>query len=194
MLSGWITGTAVIATIHAVVIGLTLWLLGTPLVAVLAVLVFIGSFIPIVGAFVFGGFACLVTLVTVGLRGALILLGVLIIEDLLEGHVYQPLIMGRTVKLHPVAILLAIAAGSVLDGVVGAIVAIPLAGSISAAVKYLRGIEDVHGNPLSDVDRMEPEPPPLALVPGRSPGPVRAQARRSPAARVSPAPARSRSA
>ena len=194
VLSGWITGTAVIATIHAVVIGLALWFLGTPLVAVLAVLVFIGSFIPIVGAFVFGGFACLVTLVTVGLRGALILLGVLIIENLLEGHVYQPLIMGRTVKLHPVAILLAIAAGSVLDGVVGAIIAIPLAGSISAAVKYLRGIEDLHGNPLSDVDRMAPEPPPLALVPGGSPGPVRAQGRRSPAARVSPDPARSRSA
>src|SRR5947209_354884 len=167
VLSGWITGTAVIATIHGVVIGLALWLLGTPMVAVLAVLVFIGSFIPIIGAFVFGGLACLVTLVTVGLRGALILLAVLIAENLLEGHVYQPLIMGRTVKLHPVAILLAIAAGSVLDGVVGAIIAIPLAGSVSAAVKYLRGIEDLHGNPLGEEDRMAPEPPPLALVRGQ---------------------------
>jgi putative heme transporter len=167
VLSGWIVGTAIISLIHGVVIGAALWLLGTPLVLVLAVLVFIGSFIPIVGAFVFGGFACLVTLVTVGLRGALILLAVLIVENLLEGHVYQPLIMGRSVKLHPIAVVLAVAAGGFLDGIVGAIIAIPLAGSISAAVKYLRGIEDLHGNPLRAEDRMAPEPPPLALVRGQ---------------------------
>jgi predicted PurR-regulated permease PerM len=167
VLSGWIAGTALISLIHAVVIGAALWLLGAPLVLVLAVLVFVGSFIPIVGAFVFGGFACLVTLVTVGLRGALVLLAVLVVEDLLEGHVYQPLIMGRSVRLHPIAVVLAVAAGGFLDGIVGAIVAIPLAGSVSAAVKYLRGIEDVHGNPLRDEDRMAPEPPPVALVPAR---------------------------
>lgn len=169
VLVGWIVGTALISLIHAVVIGTTMWLLGTPLVFALAVLVFVGSFIPIVGAFVFGGFACLVTLVTVGLRGGLILLVVLVVEDLLEGHVYQPLIMGRSVKLHPIAVVLAVAAGSFIDGVVGAIIAIPLAGSISAAVKYLQGIEDIHGNSLRDEDRMAPEPPPIALVPGSFP-------------------------
>jgi putative heme transporter len=194
VLSGWIVGTALISLIHGIVIGTALWLIGTPLAVVLAVLVFLGSFVPIVGAFVFGGFACLVTLVTVGVRGALVLFAVLIVENLLEGHVYQPLIMGRSVKLHPIAVVLAVAAGGFLDGVVGAIIAIPLAGSVSAAVKYLRGIEDIHGNPLSDEDRMAPEPPPVALVPGWSPGPIKRRGRRSPAARVSPAPARSRSA
>lgn len=165
VLSGWIVGTAVIALIHGVVIGVALALLGTPLVVVLAFLVFIGSFIPIVGAFVFGGFACLVTLVTVGLQPALILLVVLIVENLLEGHVYQPLIMKHSVSLHPIAIVLVVTLGGYLDGIVGAIIAIPIAGSVNAAVKYLRGIEDIHGNPLRAEDRMEPEPPPLALVP-----------------------------
>jgi predicted PurR-regulated permease PerM len=168
VLSGWIGGTALIALIHAVVIGTALWLLGVPLVLALAVLVFIGSFVPIVGAVVFGGFACLVTFVTVGLGKALVLLGVLLVEDLLEGHVYQPLIMGRTVRLHPVTVLLALAIGGELDGIVGAIIAIPLAAAVHAAVKYLTGIEDIDGGPLRDEDRMAPEPPPVAV---RRPGP-----------------------
>jgi predicted PurR-regulated permease PerM len=165
VLSGWITGTAIIAVIHGVVIGVTLWLLGTPLVLVLAFLVFVGSFIPIVGAFVFGGFAVLVTLVTQGLVPAVILLGVLVVENLLEGHVYQPLIMGLTVRLHPVAILLGIAVGGLLAGIMGAIIAIPLIGALHAAIKYLTGIEDVEGNPLTDQDRMAPLPPPRVASP-----------------------------
>ena len=161
VLSGWITGTAIIALIHAVVIGITLQLLGTPLVVVLAFLVFIGSFIPIVGAFLFGGLAVLVTLVTQGLVAAGILLAVLVAENLLEGHVYQPLIMGRTVRLHPVAILLGLAVGGLLAGIMGAIIAIPLIGAVHAAVKYLTGIEDIDGNALREEDRMAPEPPPV---------------------------------
>jgi predicted PurR-regulated permease PerM len=168
VLSGWITGTAIIALIHGVVIGLTLWLLGTPLVVVLAVLVFIGSFIPIIGAFVFGGLAVLVTLVTQGLVAAAVLLAVLVVENLLEGHVYQPLIMGRTVRLHPVAILLGLAVGGLVAGIMGAVIAIPLIGAVHAAVKYLTGIEDIDGNPLRDEDRMHPEPPP-AVAPGVAP-------------------------
>jgi putative heme transporter len=170
-LSGWVTGTAIIALIHAVVIGLALWLLGTPLVVVLAVLVFLGSFLPIIGAFLFGGLAVLMTLVTVGLGPAVILLVVLVVEDLLEGHVYQPLIMGRTVRLHPVAVLIALTAGSVLAGILGAIVAIPVAAAVHAAVKYLTGIEDIDGNPLRTEDRMRPEPPPRAVGPRGVPKP-----------------------
>jgi predicted PurR-regulated permease PerM len=163
VLSGWVGGTALIGLIHGVVVGVTLWLLGVPLAFALALLVFVGSFIPIVGAFVFGGFACLVTLVTVGLGKAVVLLVVLVVEDLLEGHVYQPLIMGRTVRLHPVAVLLALAVGAELDGIVGAIIAIPLAAAVHAAVKYLTGLEDVDGRPLTDEDRMAPQPPPVSL-------------------------------
>lgn len=184
VLSGWIAGTAIIALIHGLVIGVAMWLLGTPLVLVLAFLVFVGSFIPIVGAFVFGGFSVLVTLITQGLVPALILLGVLIAENLLEGHVYQPLIMGHTVRLHPVAILLGIAVGGLLAGIMGAIIAIPLIGALHAAIKYLTGVEDVEGNPLRAEDRMAPLPPPRVAFPrfaaprpaglsrpGRAPGP-----------------------
>lgn len=163
VLSGWISGTAIIALIHAVVIGLALWLLGAPLVIVLAVLVFIGSFIPIVGAFVFGGLSVLVTLLTVGIWPAVILLGVLLLENLLESHVYQPLIMGHTVGLHPIVVLIALVVGGVLGGIVGAIAAIPIAAAASAAVKYATGVEDINGRPVTPQDRMAPEPPPEVI-------------------------------
>jgi len=136
-----------------------MWLLGTPLVLALALLVFFGSFIPVVGAFVFGGLAVVVTLLTVGLWPAVILLAVLVVEDLLEGHLYQPLIVGRTVKLHPVVILIALTAGSVLAGITGAIISIPLAAAVSAAVKYVTGVEDIHGNAVPDARRQVPEAP-----------------------------------
>jgi predicted PurR-regulated permease PerM len=160
VLSGWITGTAIIAVIHGLVMGLTMVLLGTPLALVLTVLIFLGSFIPVIGALLFGGLAVLVTLVTVGLVPAVVLVAVLVVSSLLEGHVYQPLIMGRSVRLHPVAIVLALAAGALLGGIAGAIVAIPVVGAGHAAVKYLTGIEDIHGNPVGGEDRTAPEPPP----------------------------------
>jgi predicted PurR-regulated permease PerM len=163
VLTAWITGTTVIALIHALVIGAALWWLGTPLTIVLAILVFIGSFIPVVGAFVFGGLAVLVTLVTVGPGAGITLLAVLVVEDLLEGHVYQPLIMGRSLSLHPVVILLALAVGAVLGGIPGALVAVPVTASAAAAVKYLTGLEDIHGRPLANEDRMHPQPPPDRL-------------------------------
>jgi len=101
--------------------------------------------------------------VTVGLWPAVILLAVLVVSSLLEGHVYQPLIVGRSVRLHPVAILLALSAGALLGGIAGAIVAIPVVGAAHEAVKYLTGIEDVDGNPVSEEDRMAPEPPPRVV-------------------------------
>jgi predicted PurR-regulated permease PerM len=163
VLSGWVLGTAVISLIHAVVIGTAMELVGTPLVLVLTVLVFIGSFIPIIGTFLIGGCTVLITLVTVGLQPGLILLGVLVMENMLEGHVYQPFIMGRSVSLHPIAVVLAVACGGLLDGLVGAIVAVPLAGSVSAAAKYLRGIEDINGNALRGATWEAPQPPPASM-------------------------------
>jgi predicted PurR-regulated permease PerM len=162
VLSGWVVGTAVIACIHGVVIGTVLWLLGTPLVIPLAVLVFVGSFIPVVGAFLFGGIAVLVTLVAQGWVAALILLMVLLIENQVEAHLLQPFIVGRAVRLHPVAIVLVLAGAGALAGLIGAIVAVPLVAALHAAVKYATGVEDLHGHPLRDENRMEPIPPPEA--------------------------------
>lgn len=159
VLAGWIGGTTIIAVIHAVVIGVAMWLLGTPLVLVLVVLIFFGSFIPLVGAIVFGGLAALATLLTVGVWPAVILLAVLVIEDLLEAHVYQPLIMGRTVRLHPVVVVLALTVGGSLAGIIGALVAIPVAAAVAAAAKYVTGIEDIDGNSVGNTPYEPPAPP-----------------------------------
>ena len=158
--SDWVRGTALVALFHGVVIGTVLWLLGTPLVLPLATLVFLGSFIPLVGAVMFGGLAVVVTLVSGGLVPALILLAVLLVENQVEAHILQPFVVGKSVRLHPVAIVLVLTAGGALAGLIGAIVAVPLAAATHAAVKYLTGLEDLHGNPLHDQDRMEPIAPP----------------------------------
>jgi predicted PurR-regulated permease PerM len=131
--TGYVRGTAVIATIHGVVIGLAMFLLGVPLALPLAVLIFLGSFIPFVGALVAGGLAVLVTFGTQGWVVALILLAILIVESQLEVHLLQPLIVGRYVRLHPLAIGLAFAIGTVLAGIVGAIIAVPTAAVINQA-------------------------------------------------------------
>lgn len=147
-LTGYVSGQFLVALFHGVAIGLSLAVLDSPLVAPLAVLVFVGSFIPIIGAIVFGGFAVLVTLVTGGAVKALVLVIILVVENQVEGHVLQPFVVGRYVRLHPLAIAVALTAGSLLQGIVGAIFAVPLVAALNAAGKYLSGREDVHGNSL----------------------------------------------
>lgn len=149
-LTGYVRGTAVIATIHGIVIGGALFLLGAPLPLPLAILVFLGSFIPFVGAFVAGGLAVLLTFSALGWLPALILLAVLVAENQLEAHVYQPMIVGRYVRLHPLAIGLSFAVGVILAGIVGAIIAVPVAAVVHRAWPALLG----H-------DRAGPQPEPL---------------------------------
>jgi predicted PurR-regulated permease PerM len=138
-ITGYVRGTAIIATIHGIVIGFVVFLLGVPLALPLGVLVFVGSFIPFIGALIAGGLAILITFGTHGWLAALILLGVLIVESQLEVHLLQPLIVGRYVRLHPLAIGLSFAVGTVLAGIVGAIVAVPTAAVIHQAWPALRG-------------------------------------------------------
>jgi predicted PurR-regulated permease PerM len=147
----------IIATFHGLVMGITLSILGVPLVAPLTLLVFITSFVPLIGILVGGGLAVFVTMGTQGVTAGLILLGVLIVENQLEGHLLQPLVMGRSVRLHPLAIALALAIGSILEGVVGAIVAVPLVAMFHAAWPHLRESELV-------VAPDEPPPPGHVLV------------------------------
>ncbi|GAA3048179.1 AI-2E family transporter [Pseudonocardia yunnanensis] len=141
-LTGYVHGTAIIATIHGIVIGLVVSLLHVPLAIPLAVLVFIGSFIPIVGALVSGAVAVVVTLGTHGLLAGLIVLGVLVVEDQLEAHLLQPLIVGRYVRLHPLAIGLVLATGTILGGLVGAIVAVPVAAIVHRTWPALLGHDE----------------------------------------------------
>ncbi|MDQ2791216.1 MAG: AI-2E family transporter [Actinomycetota bacterium] len=143
-ITGYVRGTAVIAAIHGVVIGFVVYLLGVPLALPLGVLVFIGSFIPFIGALVAGGLAVLVTFGTHGWLAALILFGVLIAESQLEVHLLQPVIVGRYVRLHPLSIGLSFAVGTVRAGIVGAIVAVPTAAVIHQAWPAIRGQDRDH--------------------------------------------------
>jgi predicted PurR-regulated permease PerM len=137
-ITGYVRGTAVIATIHGIVIGLSLYLLRVPLALPLAVLVFLGSFIPFIGVLVAGGLSILVTFSTHGWLAALVVLGILLVEGQLETHLLQPLIVGRYVRLHPLAVGLSFAVGTVLAGIVGAIIAVPTAAVIHQALPALR--------------------------------------------------------
>jgi predicted PurR-regulated permease PerM len=158
-LSGYIRGTVLIAGFHALVMGVSLVILRVPLVAPLALLVFITSFIPLVGVLIGGGLAVFVTLGTQGVTPGVILLVILVVEHQTEGNLLQPFVMGRSVRLHPLAIALAITIGTILEGVVGAIVAVPLLASVHAAWPHLRESE------LLVVDEETP-PPGHVLVGG----------------------------
>jgi predicted PurR-regulated permease PerM len=134
----YMRGTVAVAAIHGVVIGLVLWIMGVPLALPLAVLVFLAAFVPLVGLLVAGALAIVVTLATKGWVDAVILLGILIVEDQLEAHLLQPQVVGRVIRLHPLAVILSLAVGGVLAGVPGAVVAVPIVAVITRALPELR--------------------------------------------------------
>jgi predicted PurR-regulated permease PerM len=132
-LGGFVRGTAQIAAIDAVLIGIGLWLLGVPVAFALAVLVFIGSFVPYVGAFLSGLVAVLVAFADGGWELAALTLGLVVAVQFLEGTFLQPIVQSRSVDLHPAVILLAVAAGGSLYGIAGAYLAVPVT-AVAAAV------------------------------------------------------------
>jgi putative heme transporter len=136
-LIGYVRATFLVALVDAVGIGTGLAIMGVPLALPLASLVFLGAFIPLVGAVVAGFFAVVVALIAKGWIYALITLGLIIAVQQLEGHVLQPLVMGRAVSIHPLAVVLSIAAGAVLAGIVGALLAVPTVAFLNSAVRVL---------------------------------------------------------
>jgi predicted PurR-regulated permease PerM len=136
-LISYVRATAVVALIDAIGIGTGLAILGVPLVIPLAALVFLGAFIPIIGSFLAGSVAVLVALVAVGPIKALIALAVVILVMQLEGHVMQPLLLGRAVHVHPLAVVLSIAAGLLIAGIFGALIAVPTVACANVAGTYL---------------------------------------------------------
>ncbi len=137
-LTGYLRGTAIIALVDAIGIGVGLLVIGVPLVLPLAVLTFLGGFFPLVGATLAGLVAVLVALVSGGVVDALLVLAVVIGVQQLESNVLEPVVLARAVPLHPVIVLLAIASGAVLAGIAGAFLAVPVAAVISAAGNELR--------------------------------------------------------
>jgi putative heme transporter len=148
-LSGFIRGTAFIATTDAILIGIGLALLRVPLVLPLALLVFIGAFVPVIGAFVSGLVAVLVALAAGGPVTALAVLAVVVGVQQVEGQVLQPVLVRRAVALHPAVVLLAIFAGSVLAGLPGAFLAVPLAAVASAVSNEVRLRHERHDGQVS---------------------------------------------
>ena len=134
----YMRGTVAVAAIHAIVVGVALWIMGVPLAFPLAVLVFLAAFVPLVGLLVAGMLAIIVTLATRGWVDAVILLGVLVIEDQLEAHLLQPQVVGRVIRLHPRAVILSLAIGGGLAGIPGVVVAIPVVAVITRALPELR--------------------------------------------------------
>ncbi|RFU23178.1 AI-2E family transporter [Geodermatophilus marinus] len=136
-LISYVRATAAVALVDAVGIGIGLAVLGVPLVIPLAALVFLGAFIPIIGSFLAGTVAVLVALVSEGPITALIALAIVVLVMQLEGHVLQPLLLGRAVRVHPLAVVLAIAAGLLVAGIFGALIAVPLVACANVAGTYL---------------------------------------------------------
>ncbi|MCM2576279.1 AI-2E family transporter [Streptomyces meridianus] len=137
-LTAYVHGTVLVALIDAVFIGLGLYFLDVPLAVPLAVIIFLFAFIPLVGGLVSGVLAMLVALVTQGVFTALMVLIVVLVVQQIEGHVLQPLILGRAVRVHPLAVVLSVAVGSLVAGIGGAVVAVPLVAVTNTMVGHLR--------------------------------------------------------
>lgn len=146
-LTAYVRATVVVAAVDAIGIGVSAAILQVPLAVPIAVLVFLGAFVPIVGAFVTGVVAVLVALVSHGPVVALIMLGAVILVQQVEAHVLQPFLLGRAVEVHPLAVILAIGAGVLVAGIVGALFAVPLVAVGHTVSVYLR---DGDGGPGQD--------------------------------------------
>ncbi|MGW8568793.1 AI-2E family transporter [Streptomyces niveus] len=175
-LTAYVRGTLIVALIDAVFIGLGLYFLDVPLAVPLAVFIFLGAFIPLVGAVISGALAVVVSLVTQDVFTALMVLIVVLAVQQIEGHILQPFILGRAVRVHPLAVVLAVATGGLVAGIGGAVVAVPLVAVTNTVVGYLRaysleqatrGGPGPHGATAHDI---APTPAPAA-TPAPTPAP-----------------------
>ncbi|WP_327680740.1 AI-2E family transporter [Streptomyces sp. NBC_00467] len=137
-LTAYVRGTVIVALIDAIFIGIGIYFLDVPMAVPLAVFIFLFAFIPLVGAVISGALAVVVALVTQGVFTALMVLIVVLAVQQIEGHVLQPFILGRAVRVHPLAVVLAVAAGGLTAGIGGAVVAVPLVAVTNTVVGYLR--------------------------------------------------------
>ncbi|ORT60734.1 AI-2E family transporter [Streptomyces sp. CB03238] len=149
-LGAFVRSQAFVGLLDAVLIGIGLWVLEVPLVLPLAVLTFVSAFVPIVGALFAGLVAVLIALVSNGLTDALIVLAIIVVVQQLEGNVFQPMIQSRGLGLHAAVVLLAVTLGGSLAGIVGSLLAVPVAALLAVVWNYLR---EQLGEPLQ-----EPEP------------------------------------
>jgi predicted PurR-regulated permease PerM len=160
-LTAFVRATIVVAAVDAIGISLGAAILGLPLVSAIGILVFVGAFVPVVGALVSGVVAVLVALVAKGPIVAIVMLAVVIGVQQLEAHVLQPFLLGRAVSVHPLAVILSIATGVVIAGIVGALVAVPTAAVLNAIVNHLAGNDPPPDPPRRPLPRRRPQPAPI---------------------------------
>jgi predicted PurR-regulated permease PerM len=146
-LQSYVRGTAVIAAVDAVGIGTGLAILGVPLALPLALVTFVAAFVPLIGATIAGTLAVLVAIATKGPVTALLVVGVVLLVQNLEGNLLEPLIMGRAVRLHPAVVLLSVTAGALAAGIAGALLATPLAAVTYRVTQTLQEVRDTRGDP-----------------------------------------------
>jgi predicted PurR-regulated permease PerM len=137
-LTAYVRGTVIVALIDAIFIGLGIYFLDVPMAVPLAVFIFLFAFVPLVGAVVSGALAVVVALVTQGVFTAVMTLVVVLAVQQIEGHILQPFILGRAVRVHPLAVVLSVAAGGMVAGIGGAVVAVPLVAVTNTVAGYLR--------------------------------------------------------
>ncbi len=142
-LTQFVRATVLVAAVDAIGIMIVAAILGVPFVLAIGVLVFLGAFVPMVGATVAGTVAVLVALVDQGPLTALLMLGGVILVQQIEGHVLQPFLMGRFVSVHPLGVILAIGCGVLTAGIVGALIAVPFAAALNAVVQHLASYTEV---------------------------------------------------
>jgi len=138
-LTAYVRATVIVAIVDGAGVGIGAFALGVPLALPLGMVVFFGAFVPIVGALVSGAAAVLVALVAGGLWDAVIMLGIVIAVQQLEAHVLQPFLLGRAVRVHPLAVIMAISAGVLLAGIIGALFAVPFVAVVNVIGEYLAG-------------------------------------------------------
>ena len=158
-LIGYVRATFLVALTDAAGVGTGLAIMGVPLALPLASLVFLGAFIPLIGALISGLLAVVVALLAKGIVYALLTLGLLIVINQLEAHLLQPLVMGRAVSIHPLAVVLAIATGGVLAGIPGALLAVPTVAFLNNAVQVL-----LAPDPSAEADRLATDSDAGAIV------------------------------
>ncbi|MFF4748829.1 AI-2E family transporter [Streptomyces sp. NPDC002514] len=156
-LTAYVRGTVLVALIDAIFIGLGIFFLNVPMAVPLAVFIFLFSFIPLVGAVASGALAVVVALVTQGVFTAGMTLVVILAVQQIEGHILQPFILGRAVRVHPLAVVLSVTAGGMVAGIGGAVVAVPLVAVTNTVVGYLRAYSQEQA--LRSAPQTRPNPP-----------------------------------
>src|SRR6478735_3494375 len=150
-LTQFVRATVIVAAVDSIGVMIGAAILGVPFVLAIGVLVFLGAFVPMIGATVAGTVAVLVALVDQGPITALLMLGVVILVQQIEGHILQPFLMGRWVSVHPLGVIIAIGCGVIVAGIAGALVAVPIAASLNAVIQHLAANTSPGDDPVEEL-------------------------------------------